>query len=182
HSRRREVGLRRRRPDPGGQPVHPVRQHREGPAPVVERGRPEIGRRTAGRRVRRRAALARRPRGDRGVRCAHGGRAGQRRPGHPDAGIVIGPGLIGPDRSDRIDRTGAAIRRAARPTWLYRLLMTTTVDARLARLSTPALALFRIIIGLLFALHGAMKLFGWPHGESVPVGTWPVWWAGLIEL
>ncbi|EHI13822.1 DoxX family protein [Mycolicibacterium thermoresistibile ATCC 19527] len=90
--------------------------------------------------------------------------------------------MIGPDRSDRIDRTGAAIRRAARPIWLYRLLMTTTVDARLARLSTPALALFRIIIGLLFALHGAMKLFGWPHGESVPVGTWPVWWAGLIEL
>lgn len=27
-----------------------------------------------------------------------------------------------------------------------------------------------------------MKLFGWPLGQAVPVGTWPFWWAGLIEF
>jgi putative oxidoreductase len=60
--------------------------------------------------------------------------------------------------------------------------MTTTLDTRLARYSSPALSIFRIIFGLLFTLHGTMKLFGWPLGESIPVGTWPAWWAGLIEL
>ncbi|MCT7660238.1 DoxX family protein [Mycobacterium deserti] len=60
--------------------------------------------------------------------------------------------------------------------------MTTTLDARFARYSSPALSIFRIIFGLLFTLHGSMKLFGWPLGESIPVGTWPAWWAGLIEL
>lgn len=39
-----------------------------------------------------------------------------------------------------------------------------------------------MIIGLLFLLHGSSKLFGWPTGEPIPVGTWPFWWAGLIEL
>ena len=60
--------------------------------------------------------------------------------------------------------------------------MTTNLDARFARYSSPALSLFRIVAGLLFTLHGTMKLFGWPLGEAVPVGTWPIWWAGLIEL
>lgn len=60
--------------------------------------------------------------------------------------------------------------------------MTTRFDARLASYSSPILSIFRIIFGLLFALHGSMKLFGWPLGQSVPVGTWPAWWAGLIEL
>ena len=27
-----------------------------------------------------------------------------------------------------------------------------------------------------------MKLFGWPIGTAVPIGTWPFWWAGLIEF
>ena len=60
--------------------------------------------------------------------------------------------------------------------------MTTNLDARFARYSSPALSIFRIIFGLLFALHGSMKVFGWPLGEAVPVGNWPGWWAGLIEL
>jgi putative oxidoreductase len=60
--------------------------------------------------------------------------------------------------------------------------MTTNLDARLASYSSPVLSIFRIIFGLLFTLHGTMKLFGWPLGESIPVGTWPGWWAGLIEL
>jgi putative oxidoreductase len=60
--------------------------------------------------------------------------------------------------------------------------MTTKLDARLASYSSPFLSIFRIMFGLLFTLHGTMKLFGWPLGQSVPVGSWPAWWAGLIEL
>jgi len=60
--------------------------------------------------------------------------------------------------------------------------MTTTLDTRLARYSSPALSIFRIVFGLLYTLHGSIKLFGWPLGQSVPVGTWPLWWAGLIEF
>ena len=58
------------------------------------------------------------------------------------------------------------------------------IDARLDRFSVPVLGIFRIVIGLLFALHGTAKLFDWPAGKSgaVPFGTWPFWWAGLIEL
>ncbi|OBB77897.1 DoxX family protein [Mycobacterium sp. 852014-52144_SCH5372336] len=58
----------------------------------------------------------------------------------------------------------------------------TTFDARLSSYSSPLLSLFRIIAGLMFFLHGTMKIFGWPIGEAIPVGTWPLWWAGLIEL
>ncbi|MGE2730343.1 DoxX family protein [Mycolicibacterium vaccae] len=56
------------------------------------------------------------------------------------------------------------------------------IDARLGAYSSPMLSIFRIMFGLLFTLHGTMKLFGWPLGEAASVGTWPVWWAGLIEL
>jgi putative oxidoreductase len=59
--------------------------------------------------------------------------------------------------------------------------MTTRLDARLASYNSPVLSIFRIIFGLLYMLHGTIKLFGWPLGEAIPVGTWPGWWAGLIE-
>jgi putative oxidoreductase len=58
----------------------------------------------------------------------------------------------------------------------------TNLDARLAGYHSPVLSAFRVIFGLLYTLHGSMKLFGWPLGEAVPVGTWPFWWAGLIEF
>jgi putative oxidoreductase len=62
--------------------------------------------------------------------------------------------------------------------------MTQRLDARLDTYHSPALGIFRIVIGLLFAIHGTVKLFGWPisQGGAVPVGTWPYWWAGVIEL
>jgi putative oxidoreductase len=60
--------------------------------------------------------------------------------------------------------------------------MTTNLDARLASYSSPVLSVFRIVFALLFTLHGTMKLFGWPLGSQVPVGTWPSWWAGVIEF
>ena len=59
--------------------------------------------------------------------------------------------------------------------------MTTKLDARLAGYHSPVLSIFRIVFGLLFTLHGTMKLFGWPLGEAVPTGTWPFWFAAIIE-
>ncbi|MCZ0973234.1 DoxX family protein [Streptomyces noursei] len=54
--------------------------------------------------------------------------------------------------------------------------------------STPhALALFRIVVGLLFACHGAASLFGvlggaMGTGHAVPTGSWPGWYAAVIQL
>ncbi|BCY12215.1 DoxX family protein [Actinoplanes sp. L3-i22] len=47
--------------------------------------------------------------------------------------------------------------------------------------------LFRVVIGLLFTCHGLASLFGvlggkGGTGESIPVGTWPGWYAALIQL
>jgi len=57
-----------------------------------------------------------------------------------------------------------------------------TLNARLNTYSPTVVSVFRIIVGLLFALHGAMILFGWPLNMKMPVGDWPAWWAGLIEF
>jgi putative oxidoreductase len=53
--------------------------------------------------------------------------------------------------------------------------------APLARLSEPIYAVFRIVFGALFALHGAQKVLGMVGGQAQPVGTMP-WIAGAIEL
>lgn len=49
-----------------------------------------------------------------------------------------------------------------------------------------ALGLFRIVTGLLFACHGAASLFGVLGGAmgggTVPAGTWPGWYAAVIQL
>ncbi|MET9804004.1 DoxX family protein [Streptomyces sp. NPDC006368] len=50
-----------------------------------------------------------------------------------------------------------------------------------------ALGLFRIVIGLLFLCHGAASLFGVLGGAAgtggtVPAGTWPNWYAAVIQL
>lgn len=58
----------------------------------------------------------------------------------------------------------------------------TTLTNRLNTYSPAALTAFRVIFGLLFAIHGSSKLFGWPLGPSIPVGSWPMWFAGVIEL
>ncbi|MCU1684053.1 MAG: DoxX family protein [Amycolatopsis sp.] len=46
-----------------------------------------------------------------------------------------------------------------------------------------ALGLFRIVLGFLFACHGAKTIFG-ILGAKAPAafGTWPGWWAALIQL
>ena len=64
----------------------------------------------------------------------------------------------------------------------YRHNVTTNLDTRLARLYTPALTAFRMVFGLLFFFRGTMKMFGFPFGTTIPVGTWPLWWASLLEV
>ncbi|WP_242427052.1 MULTISPECIES: DoxX family protein [unclassified Streptomyces] len=59
--------------------------------------------------------------------------------------------------------------------------------ARLDRVQPYALGLFRIVVGLLFACHGAAALFGIlggaaGSGGTVPAGTWPGWYAAVIQL
>ena len=59
-----------------------------------------------------------------------------------------------------------------------------SMEATLNSYSPAVLSLFRVVIGFLFAIHGSAGLWGWPIslGPTVPVGSWPVWWASLIEL
>ena len=58
------------------------------------------------------------------------------------------------------------------------------LDARLDGLLPQALSLFRIVLGLLFAMRGSVKLFDWPITAPVEiaVGSFPLWWAAVIEL
>lgn len=54
--------------------------------------------------------------------------------------------------------------------------------------STVVQTLFRVVVGFLFACHGAASLFGvlggavGMEGGTVPFGVWPFWWAAVIEL
>lgn len=55
------------------------------------------------------------------------------------------------------------------------------------RYTEYALSLFRMVVGLLFMCHGASSLFGVlggaaGRGGTIPIGTWPGWWAALIEF
>jgi putative oxidoreductase len=55
------------------------------------------------------------------------------------------------------------------------------------RLSGPVLSLFRIVVGALFACHGAASLFGVfggarGTGAAVPLLSWPGWWAAVIQF
>ncbi|MEU9998823.1 DoxX family protein [Streptomyces sp. NPDC050848] len=54
---------------------------------------------------------------------------------------------------------------------------------RLQQAQPYALGLFRIVIGLLFACHGAASLFGvLGDGPTATAGTWPGWYAAVIQL
>jgi putative oxidoreductase len=62
------------------------------------------------------------------------------------------------------------------------------MTARLNSAQPYVLGLFRIVIGLLFTVHGAASLFGvlggamGTHGGTIPSGTWPGWYAAVIQL
>jgi putative oxidoreductase len=57
----------------------------------------------------------------------------------------------------------------------------------LRQLGEVGLSAVRIVVSFLFACHGARILFGifggaGEHGPTAPVGSWHIWWAGVIEL
>jgi len=62
------------------------------------------------------------------------------------------------------------------------------MTARLNSAQPYALGLFRIVVGLLFACHGAAALFGvlggvaGTNGGTVETGAWPFWYAAVIQL
>lgn len=60
--------------------------------------------------------------------------------------------------------------------------MTTNLGSRLDSYTPTVLSLFRAVFGFLFAVFGTSKLFDWPIAFGLPVGNWPVWYAGIIEL
>ncbi|MFJ6750572.1 MULTISPECIES: DoxX family protein [unclassified Streptomyces] len=65
--------------------------------------------------------------------------------------------------------------------------MSTPLNALTERSAPHALGLFRIVVGLLFACHGASSLFGilggaMGNGSTVPAGAWPGWYAAVIQL
>ena len=60
--------------------------------------------------------------------------------------------------------------------------MTTKVDARLNSYAPAVLSLFRVVFGFLFTMFGTSHVFDWPINFGIPVGSWPVWYAGVIEV
>ncbi|MFF3844173.1 DoxX family protein [Streptomyces sp. NPDC002328] len=62
------------------------------------------------------------------------------------------------------------------------------MSARLDSAQPYAIGLFRIVVGLLFACHGAASLFGvlggavGTDGGTVDAGAWPGWYAAVIQL
>lgn len=61
-----------------------------------------------------------------------------------------------------------------------------SLASRLNQAQPYALGLFRIVVGLLFACHGAASLFGVLGGAmgggTVETGAWPAWYAAVIQL
>lgn len=57
-----------------------------------------------------------------------------------------------------------------------------------ARTSEAVYPAFRVVVGFLFACHGAASLFGilggarGRSGGVVPFAVWPSWWAAVIQL
>jgi len=61
--------------------------------------------------------------------------------------------------------------------------MARNLEARLTSNWPIALAVFRVMFGLLFLSHGLSALIGWPAADHIaPVGHWPDYYAGWIEL
>lgn len=63
-------------------------------------------------------------------------------------------------------------------------------ELSLDRVGGALLSAFRIVVGFLFLCHGLATVFGLLAGPNIrpgvsvaaPIGQWPSWWAGLIQL
>jgi putative oxidoreductase len=61
--------------------------------------------------------------------------------------------------------------------------MARNLEARLNSYWPIALAVFRVVFGLLFLCQGLTKLIGWPVvAHKAAVGEWPFYYAGWIEV
>ena len=60
--------------------------------------------------------------------------------------------------------------------------MTQRIDAQLDRNAPAALSVFRFFFGLLFLFEGLSKVFNWPQAYGIESGSWPYWYAGILEL
>lgn len=61
-------------------------------------------------------------------------------------------------------------------------MSTVQLSDRLAGYQPLVLGAFRIVLGVLFTSEGAATLFGVLDRKASPVGDWPFWYAGVIEL
>lgn len=63
-------------------------------------------------------------------------------------------------------------------------LVTKGLEGRLTPYAPAALSVFRLVYGAFSAAYGSRNLFDWPVRSPVRIefGSWPVWYAGLIEL
>jgi putative oxidoreductase len=52
----------------------------------------------------------------------------------------------------------------------------------LERYQKQVIAVFRIVIGFLFASHGAAAVFGVLGTKQVELFAWPSWWAAAIQF
>lgn len=52
----------------------------------------------------------------------------------------------------------------------------------LERWRDQMLAVFRIVVGFLFATHGAAAIFGVLGSKQVEAFVWPSWWAAAIQF
>lgn len=58
-----------------------------------------------------------------------------------------------------------------------------TTRARVEAARPVLVAAARVVIGFLFACHGVKTVFGLLGAQAAaPLGAWPSWWAGLIQL
>jgi putative oxidoreductase len=57
-----------------------------------------------------------------------------------------------------------------------------TAPAVTSRLGERALGVVRIVVGFMFACHGAQSVLGLFGGHQAEFAAWPSWWAGLIQL
>ncbi|TDD59239.1 DoxX family protein [Kribbella antibiotica] len=52
----------------------------------------------------------------------------------------------------------------------------------LERYQSQVIGIFRIVVGFLFACHGAASLFGVLGSKQAEAFVWPSWWAALIQM
>ncbi len=67
--------------------------------------------------------------------------------------------------------------------WSYSCRVTLSeIETKLNIYAPMVVSVYRMFLGLIFLCHGTAHLFGWPTGHAAGVGSWPLWYAGIIEL